>query len=75
MTKILSQEEVDSLLTGIGEGKIETGTGVPDSVHPVTAYEFRRENAPVHLKLSVLGTIHERFARLLRTSLSAALGS
>ena len=31
MEKVLSQNEVDSLLNGIGEGKVETETDVPDN--------------------------------------------
>jgi flagellar motor switch protein FliM len=75
MANVLSQEEVDSLLGGIGEGKVETGTGVPEIEGVVQAYDFSQKSVPVHLRLPALGMINERFINLVNESLSASIGS
>jgi len=75
MANVLSQEEVDSLLGGIGEGKVETGTGVPEVNGAVQAYDFSQKSVPVHLRLPALGMINERFINHLNESLSASIGS
>lgn len=43
MANVLSQEEVDSLLGGIGEGKVETETGVPEIDGVVQSYDFSKK--------------------------------
>jgi flagellar motor switch protein FliM len=75
MANVLSQEEVDSLLGGIGEGKVETETGVPEIDGVVQAYDFSKKSLPVHLRLPALGMINERFINLVNDSLSTSVGS
>ena len=75
MPKILSQEEVDSLLNGIGEGKIETGKDLPTSEGALSRYDFGKEYGPVHLKMPALGIVNERFIGFVKNSLSACTGS
>lgn len=75
MPKILSQDEVDSLLNGIGEGKIETGSDVPTPEGALPRYDFRKEYGPVHLKMPALGIVNERFIGFLKSSLSACTGA
>ena len=75
MPKILSQEEVDSLLNGIGEGKIETGKDLSTSEGALSRYDFRKEYGPVHLKMPALGIVNERFIGFIKNSLSTRTGS
>jgi flagellar motor switch protein FliM len=75
MSKILSQEEVDSLLTGIGEGKVETGKGLSASEGALSRYDFTKEYAPVQLKMPALGLVNERFISFVKNNLSVCTGS
>jgi flagellar motor switch protein FliM len=72
MGNILSQDEVDSLLGGITEGKVETETDVSKESQSVEVYDFSMPAGPVHLRLPALGIINERLIGLLRTNLQVA---
>lgn len=74
MPKILSQEEVDSLLKGIDEGKIGSPGDIAEESRDFPRYDFRKEHGPVHQRMPGLGVIRERFTNLLATSLSAVSG-
>lgn len=69
MANILSQDEVDSLLDGISDGKVEVETDVPESAEEVKAYDFSTAAGPVHLRMPALNIVNERFVGLLRASL------
>jgi len=73
MTNVLSQDEVDSLLSGIDEGKVETEKDVAEIRDELTVYDFsnKKYGDPQH-RMPALRLVNERFAQLLRTSLSAA---
>jgi flagellar motor switch protein FliM len=75
MAKVLSQEEVDSLLNGIGDGKIETEKDVPKKDNGIELCDFSRKKGPVHLGMDALGMINERFINMVNESLSVAMGS
>jgi flagellar motor switch protein FliM len=75
MKNILSQDEVDSLLSGISEGKVETETAIPEADEGIVTYDFRRQDGPVNLRMPTLNIINERFVGILRTELSAATRS
>jgi flagellar motor switch protein FliM len=72
MANVLSQDEVDSLLEGVTQGKVETGTEVPESDEGLKPYDFKKQDGPVHLRMPALGIINERFINFLRTSLASA---
>jgi flagellar motor switch protein FliM len=72
MGNILSQDEVDSLLDGITEGKVETESDVKEGSPSVEVYDFSMPAGPVHLRLPALGIINERLIGLLRTDLQVA---
>ena len=72
MGNILSQDEVDSLLDGITEGKVETETDVGEKSTTVEVYDFSMPAGPVHLRLPALRIINERLVGLLRTNLQVA---
>jgi len=75
MPKILSQEEVDSLLKGIDEGKIGAPGDIAEESRDLPRYDFRKEHGPVHQRMPGLSVIQERFTSLLATSLSAVSGT
>ncbi|RMH58448.1 MAG: flagellar motor switch protein FliM [Candidatus Hydrogenedentota bacterium] len=99
MTEVLSQEEIDALLTAISTGDIETeapaaGTGAPaaaevslggPAVTPsptakaaqrhrrIKIYDFKRPDKFSKDQIRTLQMMHEAFARLATTALSARL--
>jgi len=75
MEKVLSQEEVDSLLNGIDEGKVETETDIPENTEGLQVYDFSSKSAPYHQRMPALGIINERFISFINTNLSDATGS
>ena len=75
MTKILSQDEVDSLLKGIDEGKLGGQGEVAEENLNLPPYDFRKEHGPVHQRMPGIGAIMERFTGLLAATLSAVSGS
>jgi len=75
MANVLSQDEVDSLLSGISEGKVKTETDIPEKDEGLKGYDFSRQTGPVHLRMPTLGIINERFIGFLKTSLSATTRS
>jgi flagellar motor switch protein FliM len=75
MANVLSQDEVDSLLGGIGEGKVKTEPEAPEKGEGLQGYDFNRQTGPVHLRMPTLGIINERFIGFLKSSLSATTRS
>ncbi|MDR2864618.1 MAG: flagellar motor switch protein FliM [Spirochaetaceae bacterium] len=76
MTEVLSQDEIDQLLTAINAG--ETGT---DEFRPtadtrkIKIYDFKRPDKFSKEQIRTVQIMHETFARLTTTSLSANLRS
>lgn len=74
MSDILSQEEVDSLLSGLSTGKIESeneaGQTDPDGV---SSYDFTSQDQVIRGRMPTFEVLNDRFAREIRTSLSALL--
>jgi flagellar motor switch protein FliM len=75
MTNILSQDEVDSLLKGIDEGKIAAQGEVTEESGDLPSYDFRKEHGPVQQRMPGIGVIQERYTGLLKASLSAVAAS
>jgi len=76
MTEVLSQEEIDQLLTAINAGETE-----PEDFKPATdtrkikIYDFKRPDKFSKEQIRTVSIMHETFARLTTTSLSANLRS
>jgi flagellar motor switch protein FliM len=75
MGNVLSQDEVDSLLGGINDGKVKTETNTPETGKGLEIYDFTSKARPSQDSMSFLGVINERFVDFLRASLTAATGS
>jgi len=73
MVDILSQQEVDSLLAGLSEGKVETETDVAQVSDEIRAYDFTGQERVIRGRMPTFEVIHERFTREIRTSLSSLL--
>lgn len=69
MNDLLSQEEIDALLHGVGSGDIDTdgdgGMGDGEAQH----YDFTSQDRIVRGRMPTLEMINERFARYFRISL------
>jgi len=76
MTEVLSQEEIDQLLTAINAGETE-----PEDIRPATdtrkikIYDFKRPDKFSKEQIRTISMMHDTFARLTTTSLSAQLRS
>ncbi|MBW2055675.1 MAG: flagellar motor switch protein FliM, partial [Deltaproteobacteria bacterium] len=55
MANVLSQDEVDSLLSGISEGSVETETDIPEKGEEIKTYDFSIPAGPLHLGMPALG--------------------
>jgi flagellar motor switch protein FliM len=74
VTEILSQDEIDTLLNAMSTGDISTDTIKETKVQKkVKIYDFRRPDKFSKDQIRTLQMMHETFARLTTTSLSAQL--
>jgi flagellar motor switch protein FliM len=71
MNKILTQDEIDALLSVAAAGGLEAGRQT--SASALTRYNFRRPDRVSKDQIHALQFLHERCARNLSTSLSAYL--
>ena len=76
MTEVLSQDEIDQLLTAINAGDTEPEDFKPaaDS-RKIKIYDFKRPDKFSKEQIRTISMMHETFARLSTTSLSAQLRS
>ena len=73
MSRILSQDEVDALLSGISKGDVSTGRDEPKDPDAAVPYDFTSQDRIIRGRMPTLEIIHERFARVFRTTLSTRL--
>ena len=76
MTEVLSQDEIDQLLTAINTGDSDTEDfrSVNDT-RKIKIYDFKRPDKFSKEHIRTVSMMHETFARLTTTSLSAQLRS
>ena len=67
--EVLSQEEIDALLTGVDEGDVATGTDHASAASDFNDYDLTSQDKIVRGRLPTLELINERFARYTRISL------
>lgn len=75
MTDILDQDELDVLLTAISTGEAETSETPAPAAVKVRNYDFRRPDKFAKDHIRTLQMMHETFARLTETMLSARIRS
>ncbi|RRQ20906.1 flagellar motor switch protein FliM [Thiohalobacter thiocyanaticus] len=69
MNDLLSQEEIDALLHGVGSGDIETEADDGGGDGEAQNYDFTSQDRIVRGRMPTLEMINERFARYFRISL------
>jgi flagellar motor switch protein FliM len=68
--KVLSQDEVDALLSGVSNGEIETEKDLNGaSQEGVVPFDFKAQDRIVRARMPAYEMIHERFIRRFRTAL------
>ncbi|MDR0383561.1 MAG: flagellar motor switch protein FliM [Spirochaetaceae bacterium] len=76
MTEVLSQDEIDQLLTAINAGGSETEEFKPVAdTRKIKIYDFKRPDKFSKEQIRTVQIMHETFARLTTTALSANLRS
>lgn len=76
MTEVLSQDEIDQLLTAISAGDSEPENFKPvNDTRKIRIYDFKRPGKFSKEQIRTVSIMHETFARLTTTSLSAQLRS
>jgi len=76
MTEVLSQEEIDQLLTAINAGDTEPEEMKPAAdTRKIKIYDFKRPDKFSKEQIRTISMMHDTFARLTTTSLSAQLRS
>ncbi|MBN1698334.1 MAG: flagellar motor switch protein FliM [Spirochaetales bacterium] len=76
MTEVLSQDEIDQLLTAISSGEVETAeVQQATDQKKIKIYDFKRPDKFSKDQIRTVSIMHETFARLTTTSLSAQLRS
>ncbi len=76
MAEVLSQDEIDQLLTAISAGEINTEEiRAPADQRKIKIYDFKRPDKFSKDQIRTVSIMHETFARLTTTSLSAQLRS
>ena len=73
MAKILTQDEVDALLKGMGGGEVETETDNSSGEEGVTPYDLTNQDRIIRGRMPTLEIINDRFARFFRQTMSTAL--
>lgn len=73
MSKVLSQAEIDALLTSAAGLAQSSRADVPAAGSDAPAYNFRRPDRVSKDQIRSLHFLHDRFARTIATSLSAYL--
>ncbi len=69
VSDLLSQEEIDALLSGVSSGDVETSKTEEAVTGDVRLYDFTAQERIVRGRMPTLEMINERFARYLRVSL------
>ena len=76
MNEVLSQDEIDQLLMAISSGDTDTDDYKPVSdTRKIKIYDFKRPDKFSKEQIRTVSIMHETFARLTTTSLSAQLRS
>jgi flagellar motor switch protein FliM len=73
VSKILSQDEIDALLTSAADLERTVASDLPVEGESVIVYNFRRPDRVNKEQIRSLHFLHDRFARNISTSLSAYL--
>ncbi len=73
MTKILSQDEIDALLSGLDEGEIDTSPKQEAPSEEVVPFDFANYTISAKVKMPGLEVVNDQFSRGFRSGLSSML--
>ncbi len=73
MAKILTQDEVDALLKGMGGGEVETETDDKGGGEGISNYDLTNQDRIIRGRMPTLEIINDRFARFFRQTMSTTL--
>jgi flagellar motor switch protein FliM len=73
MDKVLSQAEVDALLRGLTDGKIESEQDQAADPSGLRTYDLTNQDRIIRGRMPTLEIINDRFAKLFRTTMSGSL--
>jgi flagellar motor switch protein FliM len=73
MEKVLSQAEVDALLKGLSDGKIDADHDQLTDPDGLRAYDLTNQDRIIRGRMPTLEIINDRFAKLFRTTMSGSL--
>jgi flagellar motor switch protein FliM len=72
MDKVLSQEEIDALLRGMSDGKVDTTPEEKDQSE-ITPYDFANPDRITRGRMPTLEVLNDIFSKLFRNNLSLSL--
>jgi flagellar motor switch protein FliM len=75
MNQVLSQNEVDALLSAVSDNRIDAddGASAAESASGVVHYDLANQDRIIRGRMPTLDIIHDRFIRLFRVTLSNSL--
>lgn len=75
MTQVLSQSEVDALLSAVSDNRVasEETAGADNLKNGIVQYDLANQDRIIRGRMPTLDIIHDRFIRLFRVTLSNAL--
>ena len=73
MSKILSQEEVDTLLRGLTGGEIEAESEILEDDSGIVPFDLSNQDRIIRGRMPVLEIINDRFARLATNAMANAM--
>lgn len=75
MSQVLSQSEVDALLSAVSDNRVDDGDdgGDSDLQNGVVQYDLANQDRIIRGRMPTLDIIHDRFIRLFRVTLSNSL--
>jgi flagellar motor switch protein FliM len=73
VNKILSQDEVDSLLRGLTGGEVETETAVAGDDSGIISFDLANQDRIIRGRMPVLEIVNDRFARLASNQLANSM--
>ena len=75
MNQVLSQNEVDALLSAVSDNRVDSGEdgGNDEMKSGVVQYDLANQDRIIRGRMPTLDIIHDRFIRLFRVTLSNAL--
>lgn len=74
MSQVLSQSEVDALLSAVSDNRVDADEGGGDGMQSgVVQYDLANQDRIIRGRMPTLDIIHDRFIRLFRVTLSNSL--